>query len=434
MLYCAILAVTYMSKKIAIIGAGISGLTCAYELQKAGFDVAVFEKEDFVGGRMSTRVKEGYLFDTGADHMGNCFEGIKSYCRELGIVWEKMRDPLYGIYRDGKIYPAYKVTNKLSQLRLAFFAWCLRNKTDFFDASTAVRYDNNNAYDYMRRVAGFESSDYLAEGFTSGYQFHRAREASKAALIAFFQSIKFHDWFLHRTKGGMIALPNALAERLEVHLSASVKEVIPGKTIKVKFNSSTEEFDAVVLACTANVSKEILKNQSKQQKDLLENTKYSSTISLSYKIDADVLPKETVIFSPFIESQAVAAYTNQKMKGEEMIHDGKSLVCVWLHEEFAQSIFNLTDQEILERCKAELARVSPWLKDTNQLESFDLQKWAHAMPKFSQGHLTRVVNFLDDGQGGNNIFLCGDYLNAPWTEGALRSGQRVAKDIIQRLR
>ena len=31
-------------KHIAVIGAGISGLTCAYELQRAGFDVEIFEK------------------------------------------------------------------------------------------------------------------------------------------------------------------------------------------------------------------------------------------------------------------------------------------------------------------------------------------------------------------------------------------------------
>ena len=39
-------------KRIAVIGAGIAGLTCAYELQKAGFDVVVLEKNSYVGGRM----------------------------------------------------------------------------------------------------------------------------------------------------------------------------------------------------------------------------------------------------------------------------------------------------------------------------------------------------------------------------------------------
>ena len=39
-------------KRIAIIGAGIAGLAAGYELQKAGHDVVVFEKEKKAGGRM----------------------------------------------------------------------------------------------------------------------------------------------------------------------------------------------------------------------------------------------------------------------------------------------------------------------------------------------------------------------------------------------
>ena len=56
-------------KKIAVIGAGIAGLSCAYELQKAGHNVTVFEKESYIGGRMATRTKEGLPFDIGADHL-----------------------------------------------------------------------------------------------------------------------------------------------------------------------------------------------------------------------------------------------------------------------------------------------------------------------------------------------------------------------------
>jgi predicted NAD/FAD-binding protein len=40
-------------KKIAIIGSGISGLTCAHVLDKH-HDVTVFEKNDYVGGHTAT--------------------------------------------------------------------------------------------------------------------------------------------------------------------------------------------------------------------------------------------------------------------------------------------------------------------------------------------------------------------------------------------
>ncbi len=44
---------TKNDKKIAIIGAGISGLAAAWSLKRAGFDVAVFEKETECGGHIT---------------------------------------------------------------------------------------------------------------------------------------------------------------------------------------------------------------------------------------------------------------------------------------------------------------------------------------------------------------------------------------------
>jgi predicted NAD/FAD-dependent oxidoreductase len=49
---------------VAIIGAGASGLTCAQQLQKAGYNVIVLDKSRGVGGRMATRRVSG----TRADH------------------------------------------------------------------------------------------------------------------------------------------------------------------------------------------------------------------------------------------------------------------------------------------------------------------------------------------------------------------------------
>ena len=45
---------TFSSKKIAIIGAGISGLSCAAQLHQQGHLITVFDKSKGVAGRMST--------------------------------------------------------------------------------------------------------------------------------------------------------------------------------------------------------------------------------------------------------------------------------------------------------------------------------------------------------------------------------------------
>lgn len=53
---------------IAIIGAGIAGLACATALQRAGFQVSIFEKSHGPSGRMSTRRGTGWQCDHGAQY------------------------------------------------------------------------------------------------------------------------------------------------------------------------------------------------------------------------------------------------------------------------------------------------------------------------------------------------------------------------------
>lgn len=54
--------------QIAIVGAGISGLTAARQLQSQGHTVTIYEKSTGVSGRMSTRMTEFGGFDHGAQY------------------------------------------------------------------------------------------------------------------------------------------------------------------------------------------------------------------------------------------------------------------------------------------------------------------------------------------------------------------------------
>lgn len=53
------------NKKIAIIGAGFSGLSSACYLAKAGYEVTVYEKHQVVGGRSRSYSENGFVFDMG---------------------------------------------------------------------------------------------------------------------------------------------------------------------------------------------------------------------------------------------------------------------------------------------------------------------------------------------------------------------------------
>ncbi|MBL8813979.1 MAG: FAD-dependent oxidoreductase [Planctomycetaceae bacterium] len=77
---------------VAIIGAGIAGLTCARELAAGGFDVTLFDKGRLPGGRTATRrVDPGCEFDHGAQYFtarDSRFQKVTADWMRRGVVAE----------------------------------------------------------------------------------------------------------------------------------------------------------------------------------------------------------------------------------------------------------------------------------------------------------------------------------------------------------
>ncbi|MDJ0640414.1 MAG: FAD-dependent oxidoreductase [Paracoccaceae bacterium] len=78
------------SPRIAIIGAGLAGLTCARELAAQGIDPVIFDKGRGLGGRLSTRRAEGgFQFDHGARYLtarGEDFASLLLAAETAGAV------------------------------------------------------------------------------------------------------------------------------------------------------------------------------------------------------------------------------------------------------------------------------------------------------------------------------------------------------------
>ena len=56
-------------QKVAVIGAGLAGLTTAYRLQKEGMDVDLYEARNRVGGRILTVNINGIFAELGAQNI-----------------------------------------------------------------------------------------------------------------------------------------------------------------------------------------------------------------------------------------------------------------------------------------------------------------------------------------------------------------------------
>lgn len=73
-----------MPDKVAVIGAGLAGLSAAITLQDAGVEVEVHESSDRVGGRVSTDVIDGFRLDRGFQLINANYPEL----RRLGIMSE----------------------------------------------------------------------------------------------------------------------------------------------------------------------------------------------------------------------------------------------------------------------------------------------------------------------------------------------------------
>ncbi len=72
-----------MTKRVAVIGAGMAGLTCARVLRRAGFYVEVFEQDRIIGGRIATTRLGLTPFDHGAQYITARSTAFRAYLEEL---------------------------------------------------------------------------------------------------------------------------------------------------------------------------------------------------------------------------------------------------------------------------------------------------------------------------------------------------------------
>lgn len=123
-------------KKVTIIGAGISSLSAAAFLGKAGYDVTILEKNETIGGRGRQFKADGFVFDMGPSWywMPEVFENFyQKFGYTSSDFYELKRlDPSYNVFwKDGtktpipasidRLYDWFELQEKGSALKLKKF-------------------------------------------------------------------------------------------------------------------------------------------------------------------------------------------------------------------------------------------------------------------------------------------------------------------------
>jgi oxygen-dependent protoporphyrinogen oxidase len=155
---------------VAVVGAGVAGLTAAYRLKRSGIRVVVYEASDRAGGVILTERREGYLAELGPNSLmaGGAAAGVLSQLGLDGSLVEAQRDARKRyIVRKSRLValptsPSQLLTTRLlsNGAKLAIFGEPLVEPGDSpMEESVAT---------FVRRRFNQEVLDYVANPFIAG--------------------------------------------------------------------------------------------------------------------------------------------------------------------------------------------------------------------------------------------------------------------------
>ena len=108
-------------KRIGIIGAGYTGLSAAYTLAKAGFDVTILEKGQYPGGLAGGFTMEGSNLEIAYHHIFKTDKDIIALAKETGADTNlKWHNSSVALYYDNKLYPFMSALDLLRFSPLSF--------------------------------------------------------------------------------------------------------------------------------------------------------------------------------------------------------------------------------------------------------------------------------------------------------------------------
>ncbi|HEY7479692.1 MAG TPA: protoporphyrinogen oxidase [Gemmatimonadales bacterium] len=272
---------------VAIVGAGVAGLTAAYHLKRRGFRVVVYEATDRAGGVVRTERREGYLAELGPNSLtagrGRVGEVLSQLGLEASRVEAQREARKRYIVRKSKLVPLPTTPSQLLTTRLlsngaklAIFGEPLVEPGDSpMEESVAT---------FVRRRFNQEVLDYVANPFVAGIfagdpeqlsarhalpRLHDLEHTHGSVVKALGQMMRAGGEkagppgapSLMSFAGGLQEIPDALTRELrsEVRFKAPViqlRRAPRGWTVNAAYQAS-ELYDGVIYAAPAHCADDV---------------------------------------------------------------------------------------------------------------------------------------------------------------------------------
>lgn len=463
-------------RAVIVIGAGISGLACAYRLKALGIDVALIEKSDRVGGVIQSEYINGFLIERGPNSSQGT-EELVALVDELGITGELVegdpKAPAY-VYFNGHLHPVPSGAGAFIRSKLLSVAGKLRIFREPFVPVRRAESEESVA-SFARRRIGREAAERMVAPFVAGIYagdaeqlsvqaafpklanletgygglfrgtFAKAREARRAkkAASAVLDKAAPTRRRLCSFRSGMGFLPSTLASRLGEDLMTGCRELRladPGSQNDKQSPRFTVEFerggdqhqlacDKLVIAAPAGAAAELVRGISDRLSDLLEEITYPRLAILSLAYDESTIATRLDGFGflvPPSEQMSILGCVWNSSLFKDRAPEGLALLTVFIGGARNPDIVRRADGELVSIAHLELQKV---LGISSAPSLVGIKRYERAIPQYNLGHYARVQEIESILEGLPELRLVGNYLHGVSTGDCIKEADRVAREL-----
>jgi oxygen-dependent protoporphyrinogen oxidase len=453
--------------RVVIIGGGISGLSTAYYLAKAGVPSTILESRARLGGVIQTEQVEGCTIEAGPDSFLSAKPAALELVRDLGLGDQVIgsNDHLRKTYvrKNGRLMPLpdglmmMVPTKILPLVTTGLLSWGakFRMGLELLHAPKPKPYDESVA-EFIEEHYGRETVDYLAEPLLSGIYGGDPREMSVSSVLPRFVELANQYGSLTRgvlaqrakaksnsapaplfrsLKGGLGQMVDgiltAIRGQVEVRQCRAQTVERSGAGFRVRMDGGWLEADRLVMACEAHSGSALLSGIDSRLSELLGAIPYSSSMTVALGFDAADLPNPPDGFGflvPKKERRRLVACTWVGTKFPHRVPPGKIVARCFLGGMGDAGVLDEPDDAILATVTAELREIAGVAARPRFTRIF---RWARSMAQYPVGHPQRLAEIESRVAGIPGLYLAGNAYQGIGIPDCIRLGRQAAEKISQ---